>query len=245
MDLGQVIFDTIANPDVAYLLLILGLLSLVVAAAAPGTGFAEMAAGLCLILAFIGLTRLPVNWAGLLLVVGGFALLILDLKLQTWAVAVGGAVALAIGSVFLFQVTEQAVRVSLWLVGASTIGSLAFFGFAVNRVMRAMRQPARVNPRTIVGSIGAIRTPVTKANHMTGTAHIEGELWTVTANQPLAADTTIVVEEIDGLTLKVRPLDAGESGSDTGTSAGINSTAVTRPPIPLSEKEHNQNGRTV
>lgn len=212
MDIGQAIFNAIANPDIAYILLILGLLSLVVAAGAPGTGFAEIAAGLCLILAFIGLLRLPVNWAGLLLILGGFALLMLDLKLQTWAVAAGGALALAIGSVFLFRVTEQAARVSLWLIAASIAAVLAFFGFAANRVVRAMRQPSRVNPRTIVGAIGTIRTPPVAASQMIGTAQIEGELWTVTSDQPIAAGATVVVEAIEGLTLRVRQVEAG---SDT------------------------------
>ncbi len=218
MDIGQAIFNTIANPDVAYILLILGLLSLVVAAGAPGTGFAEIAAGLCLALAFIGLTRLPVNWAGLALILGGFGLLILDLKLQTWAVAVGGAVALAIGSVFLFRVTEQAARVSLWLIAASTVGSLAFFGFAVSRVLWAMRQPPRVNPQTVIGAIGMIRTPLVAANRMIGTAQIDGELWSVTSAGPIAAGATVVVEGIEGLTLRVRQVDAGDENAPSGVA---------------------------
>lgn len=218
MDIGQAIFNTITNPDVAYILLILGLLSLVVAAGAPGTGFAEISAGLCLTLAFIGLLRLPVNWAGLALILGGFGLLILDLKLQTWAVAVGGAVALAIGSVFLFQVTEQAARVSLWLVAVSTAGSLAFFGFAANRVIRAMRQPPRVDPRTVVGAIGMIRTPLVAANRMIGTAQIDGELWSVTSAEPIAAGATVIVEGIEGLTLRVRQVDAGDDNARTGVA---------------------------
>ena len=207
MDIGQAIFNTIANPDVAYILLILGLFSLVIAAAAPGTGFAEIAAGLCLILAIIGLARLPVNWAGLVLILAGIGLFILDLKLQTWAVAIGGAAALAIGSVFLFEVSERAARVSVWLVVLATLGSIAFFGFALQRVIRAMRLPPKVDPHTVIGATGTIRTPLVTANRMVGTAQIGGELWSVASAEPIAAGQIVIVEGMDGLTLKVKQVN--------------------------------------
>lgn len=207
MDVGQAIFNFIANPDVAYILLILGLFSLVLSIATPGSGFAEIAAGLCLILAVIGLTQLSVNLAGLLLILLGIGLFIADLKLQTWVVALGGAMALAIGSMFLFEVSGEAVRVSLWLIGLTTLGSFAFFTFALNRVVRAMRQKPRVDPRAVIGSEGTIRTPLLQSNELRGTAQIDGELWTVSSDQPIPTGAAVVVEDLDGLVLKVKPAD--------------------------------------
>ena len=207
MDVGQAIFNFIANPDVAYLLLILGLFSLVLAVAAPGTGFAEISAGLCLILAVIGLAQLPVNLAGLVLILVGIGLFIVDLKLQTWAVALGGAVALALGSVFLFEVTGEVVRVSLWLVGLVTLGSIAFFSFALNRVVKSRHLKSKVDPRAVIGVKGTVRTPLLTSNELKGTAQVDGELWTVSSDQPILAGTTVVVEDIDGLVLKVKPAE--------------------------------------
>jgi membrane-bound serine protease (ClpP class) len=103
MDFAQAIFDFIANPNVAYVLLILGLVSLVVAFTAPGTGFAEAAAALCIILALVGLSQLPVNIAGVLLILLGIGLFLADVKLQSGFVAVGGALTLGLGSLFLFR----------------------------------------------------------------------------------------------------------------------------------------------
>lgn len=207
MDIGQAFFSFIATPDVAYVLLMLGLFSLVMAMAAPGTGFAEIAAVLCLLLALIGLVQLPVNVAGLLLILLGIGLFIADLKLQTWAIAIGGGVALAIGSFFLFEFREEAVRVSIWLIAGATIGSVAFFGFAIDRVVAAMRQRPRMDPKSIVGASGVVRTPILAANQMTGTAQVEGELWSVRSEQPIAAGTTVAVINIAGATLIVKPVE--------------------------------------
>jgi membrane-bound serine protease (ClpP class) len=209
MDIGQSVFSAIASPDIAYALLVLGLFSLVTAFAAPGTGFAEIAAVLCLTLAFIGLAQLPVNWAGLLLIVVGVGLFILDLKLQTSAIALGGAAALGIGSLFLFQPTGEAMRVSVWLIGLVTLGSSAYFGFALNRVMRAMKLRPKVDAKAILGAAGVVNTPLLSSNQMVGTAQIDGELWTIHSDEPLAPGTPIVVERINGLMLEVRRAGRG------------------------------------
>jgi len=210
MDIGQSIFSAIASPDIAYALLVLGLFSLVTAFAAPGTGFAEIAAVLCLVLAFIGLAQLPVNWAGLLLIVLGVGLFLLDLKLQTSAIALGGAAALGIGSLFLFQPTGEAMRVSVWLIGLVTLGSAAYFGFALSRVVRAMKLRPKVDAKAVLGATGVVKTPLLSSNHLVGTAQVDGELWSVRANEPLASGTPVVVERMDGLTLEVRRVNRVE-----------------------------------
>lgn len=203
MDIGQAIFNAIATPDVAYVLLILGLFSAIIAFAVPGTGFAEVAAGICLLLAVVGMAQLPVNLAGILLIMLGIFLFILDVKLQSGALAIGGAIALGTGSIFLFQIGPEQAGVSLWLIGLVTLGSAAFFGFALNKALKAMRLQPKVDVRSVLGAPGVMREPALSSNRFTGTAQVNGELWSVQSDEALAAGAPIVVERIDGLVLHV------------------------------------------
>ncbi len=205
MEVAQAFFDVLTNPDIAYTLLIIGLLMVVLAFAVPGTGAVEAVAVVCLVLATIGLSRLPVNIAGVVLIVAGVALLIADLKVQSGLVALAGAVALGLGSLFLFQPGQSAVSVSLWLVALTTLGTAAFFGFGATRAMRAMRTPVRMGDlQSLVGRVGVLRTDLIEDNNYTGTAHIAGELWTVKSNQAIPAHSEVEVERVEGLTLIVR-----------------------------------------
>lgn len=208
MDIGQLILETIRNPDVAYVLLILGLFSAVLAFAVPGTVFAEVAAGICLLLAIIGLSQMRVDLAGLTLILLGVGLFIIDLKFQSGAVAAGGALVLGIGSLFLFEVSATQPAVSLWLILIVTIGSLAFFGFGINRAMKAMRMRPKVAMKNIIGSKGVVRAELTVTNGFTGIALIDSELWTVTASESLPMGTPVVVDQAEGLVLHVHKGDS-------------------------------------
>ncbi len=202
MDIAQGLLTFLANPNVAYVLLIVGLVAMVVALSAPGTGVAEVAAGLCLILAIIGLAQLPVNIAGVLLIALGIGLFIVDIHAQSSLLALGGAIALGIGSLFLFSLPT--VTVSWWLVALTTGGTGLLFGFGMNRAMRVMRLPPRDAHVQLVGSAGVVRSPLSVENQFTGTAQIGSELWTITSDQPLSEGSEVVVEKMEGVVLHVR-----------------------------------------
>jgi membrane-bound serine protease (ClpP class) len=203
MDVGQIIYNTLANPDIAYMLLIVGLFLAVFAFAVPGTGVTEITAGLCLILAIIGLSRLDVSVGGIFLILVGIGLFVIDLKLQTFGLALGGAVALGIGSIFLIVPSTTQESVSLWLIGLVTLAALLFFGFGLQRAMVAMRLRPKVDVKTIIGARGVLRTSLLSANQFTGTAQIGSELWTVRAAEALPAGSAIIVDRVDGLILYV------------------------------------------
>lgn len=204
MDLGQALFNLIATPDIAYVLLVLGLISLAVSISTPGTGLAEVAAGLCLLLAVIGLVQLPVNLAGIALLLLGMGLFIADLKLQSGLIALAATVFIALGSLFLFQFSAAATGVSLWLIALVTAGTAAFFVFGLSRVIDAMRLKPEISQKNLVGLPGAIVVGPTADNNLTGTAQVKSEVWTVRAIEPLEAGAAITVEGVEGLTLKVR-----------------------------------------
>jgi membrane-bound serine protease (ClpP class) len=159
----------------------------------------------CLVLALIGLSQLPVNIAGIVLILIGLGLFIVDIKIQSGLVALGGALALGLGSLFLFRPSEQAVTVSWWLIALATLGTAGFFGFGLTRAMHAMRLPAKMGSEPLIGERGVIKTALTTGNRLTGTAQIGSELWTVTSDEPVPEGVEVLVEEADGIVLKVRP----------------------------------------
>ncbi|MCL5998425.1 MAG: hypothetical protein M1546_20580 [Chloroflexi bacterium] len=221
LDIGQVIFNAIANPDIAYALLILGLFSAIIAFAVPGTGFAEIAAGLCLLLAVIGLAQLPVNAAGVLLILLGIVLFILDLKLQIGAMAIGGAVALGVGSLFLFQPSPAQTAVSIWLIALVTISSAAFFGFGLTRAVQVMRLRPKVGLKTIVGVRGIVKTPILASNQWTGIAQVGSEEWTVRSEEALPQGAAVIVDRVDGLILHVSKADSPQQQGKAVDQPGL------------------------
>ena len=208
MDIAQQLMAFIANPNVAYLALIVGLLMLVVAVTTPGTGFAEVIAVIALAVAVIGLIQLEANFAGVVLIVASFVLFALDVT-QTahGALTLGGAVALVIGSLLLFPTGEGESVLSIWLVAGVTLlmvtVSLVFF----SALMRWRKQHRVDNAaQDVVGQRGVVKTATAPLSP--GTAQIAGQLWTIEASEPIEPGTEVEVIERAGLTLKVKKTTA-------------------------------------
>jgi membrane-bound serine protease (ClpP class) len=208
MDIAQQLMTFIANPNVAYLALIVGLLMLVVAVTTPGTGFAEVIAVIALAVAVIGLIQLEANFAGVVLIIAAFVLFALDVT-QTahGALTLGGAVALVVGSLLLFPTGEGESVLSIWLVAGVTLlmvsVSLVFF----SALMRWRKQHRVDNAaQDVVGQRGVVKTATAPLSP--GTAQIAGQLWTIEANEPIEPGTEVEVIERAGLTLKVKKTTA-------------------------------------
>lgn len=204
MDLGQQLWLFITNPNVTYLLLIVGLLMLLVAVTTPGTGVAEVIALVSLAMAAIGLIQLSVNFAGVMLIVVAFVLFLVNATATAHgALTLGGAVALLFGSLLLFPVREGAPGLSGWLIGGVTLSTAGLSALVVSALMR-MRQQKGVDlaAQDVVGGRGVIKTDV-KVN-ATGTAQIGGQLWTVAADEPIDVGSEVEVIEREGLTLRVK-----------------------------------------
>jgi membrane-bound serine protease (ClpP class) len=208
MDIGTQIMTFIANPNVAYLALIVGLLMLVVAVTTPGTGFAEVIAVIALAVAAIGLIQLEANFAGVVLIIASFVLFALDVTQTTHgALTLGGAVALVVGSLLLFPTGEGESVLSIWLVAGVTLlmvtVSLVFF----SALMRWRKQHRVDNAaQGVVGQRGVVKTAT--APLTPGTAQVAGQLWTIEASEPIEPGTEIEVIGREGLTLKVKKTTA-------------------------------------
>jgi len=198
-ELVRMLWSLLTNPNVVYVLLIIGLWAAAAAFYVPGTGLLEVSAVVCLVLAIAGLTQLPVNVVGVILIVVAGLLFIIDLKVHSVALAVGAAVSLVLGSVFLFPPSESTLRLSPWLIGGVSLASIGFFGVALSAAMRAQRLRARVSAETIVGQRGVVTTPIDPV----GTVQVHSELWTAVADESIDAGEEVEVTALEGLRVRV------------------------------------------
>ena len=200
--LGDRILHAVASPTVAYLLLVLGFWALIFELSQPGVGIAGIAGAIALILAFYSLAVLPVNIAGLLLVLLGLALFTIDVYTAGLGIfTIGGTVALAAGSLLLFSGVEEPIRVPIWVIVLVVIGSVLFFGFAMTLAMRARRATPISGQEGMIGMIGESRADLSPE----GQVWLKGALWRARAlNGPIPTGRRVRVRRVDGLLLLVQ-----------------------------------------
>ena len=203
----QLLLSAIAHPQVAYLLLTLGMLGLTVELWNPGAIVPGVAGGVCLLLAFFAFQILPVNTAGLLLIILGIALLILELKVPSFgALGVGGTISLLIGSVMLTDVVPG-LSAGLAVIVPAALVTAALFLLLGRLAMKAQRQPPVTGVDALVGQTGQARTAI--GPQAAGQIDIRGEIWRAVAPVPITAGEAVRVVAVNGLTLSVEP--AGSS----------------------------------
>ena len=201
----------LANPNVAYLLLVLGLLGIVAEVATAGTVFPGVMGTICLILALVGLWRLPTNWAGVALIVAALVMFLLDLHAAGAGLSIGGLIAFALGSLLLFTPfwiplsAAPGARLNPWLIFGTTAGLGVFVLWGLSAVMRAHREPVAVGTHTIPGRSGLVRQRLAPM----GIVHLDGEEWSAISDDGnmIPAGARVRVVAIDGLTLRVSLLD--------------------------------------
>jgi len=209
----QQLLSAIAHPQIAYLLMTLGILGITVELWNPGAIAPGVVGGLCLLLAFFAFQVLPVSTAGLLLIVFGLVLLLLEIKLPSFGVlGLGGVLSLVVGSLMLpGDIPGVALRPDVVLPAALAMSAiLVFLG---RLALRSQRQPAATGARAMIGGRGralASFTPDRPAQ-----VAIFGEIWTATAATPIAAGETVRVVAVDGLTLRVVPADGSAEGASS------------------------------
>src|SRR5712692_1391123 len=155
------LLNVITDPNVAYVLMMLGMLGLFFELSNPGVVLPGMIGGISLILAFFAFQSLPINYAGLLLILFGIVLLIAEIKVVSHGVlAIGGIVAMALGSLMLFDAPELGFRISWWVV-APTVGATAgVFLFVVTAGMRALKRRPLLGASGMIGETAVARGPL-------------------------------------------------------------------------------------
>jgi membrane-bound serine protease (ClpP class) len=203
MTLRQRILSAVAHPNIAYLLLTLGTLAITIELWNPGAILPGVVGGLSLLLAFFALQVLPINYAGLLLMLFGIVLLVLELKVTSYGLlTIGGVISLIFGSLMLIDSPAPELQLSIGLVVSVVLGFTAIAAFLVRLALAAQRAPAVSGSEGLMSESGEALTPF--APGVTGRVHLHGEIWRATASEPIAAGDRVRVTHIDGLTVTVR-----------------------------------------
>jgi len=202
----------ITDPNVAYVLMMLGTLGLIFELSTPGAILPGVIGGISLILAFFAFQSLPINFAGLLLILFAIVLFIAEVTVTSHGVlAIGGIVSMALGSLMLYDAPEAGFRVS-WRVMAPTVALTAgFFLFALTLGVRAFRRRPLLGVSGLVGQSGVARG----ALEPEGQVSVHGEIWRAVADRPLADGTQVTVVDVQGLTLKVKVVGSDAAGGGT------------------------------
>ena len=203
MTLRQRILSAVAHPNIAYILLTLGMLGLTIELWTPGAILPGVVGGLSLLLAFFALQVLPVNYAGLLLMLFGLLLLALEIKVTSFGLlGVGGVISLIFGSMMLIDSPAPELQLSLSLVVPVVLGFTAIAAFLVRLALAAQRTPAVTGSEGLLNEAGEALTPI--APGTPGSVRVHGEIWRATAGEPIARGDRVRVIHVDGLTLTVR-----------------------------------------
>ncbi len=206
MSWPQQLLHALIDPNVAYLLLLVAIYGLIAEVSTPGAILPGTIGGISAILALIALSSLPLNIAGVLLVVFAFALFIADLKAPTHGIlTAGGVVALLLGSALLINTGPLGMGVSLWVIGGAALASAVFFGLVLSRVVAARRRPVFVGAETLIGRVGQAREKLAPS----GLVFVAGALWKSSAKSgTIPAGSPVRVVGQRGLELSVEPVPA-------------------------------------
>jgi membrane-bound serine protease (ClpP class) len=202
MNWRQRVLSALAHPNIAYLLLSLGMLGLTIELWNPGAVLPGVAGGLCLLLAFFTFQVLPVNYAGILLILFGVALLILEVKVTSHGVlSVGGITSLLFGSMMIMDTSAPELQVSLSVIVPVVAGLSAILIGLVRLGIASQRRRPTTGTAGMLGEIGQVRAAIAPGAPGRVTTH--GEIWAATAGEPIAEGEEVVVTGVDGLTLTV------------------------------------------
>jgi len=199
----------ITEPTVAYLLLLAGLYGLVFEGFNPGVMFPGVIGGVCLLLALYALQLLPVNYAGVALIALGVALMAAEFAMPAFgSLGIGGVVALAAGSLMLFDTEVPGFGVPGRLILGIAMASAAAFMGVVWLAARARRRPVVTGIEELVGHVAIATGDFQGRGHV----RIRGEIWQAESAAPVRQGDPVRVQALDGLVLTVAPVQASNTG---------------------------------
>jgi membrane-bound serine protease (ClpP class) len=198
------ILRTISNPNIAYILMMIGLAGLYFELSHPGAIFPGVVGAIALILAFFAMQTLPVNYAGILLIVLAIIFFIMEMKIASYGLlSVAGVVSLLLGSLMLFDTDTTGIQLSLQVVLPTIIVISGFFVAVASLVFRAQRSKPATGSGGLLGEIGIVKKALTPE----GKVFVHGELWNARAKEPLDETVKVRVVKVVDLVLEVESVD--------------------------------------
>ncbi len=194
------ILNAISNPNIAYILLMIGFAGLYFELSHPGAIFPGVVGGIALILAFFALQTLPVNYAGILLIILAVIFFIMEMKITSYGLlSVAGIISLLLGSLMMFKDTGPDLKLSLKVLLPTVILVSGFFVFVAGLVFRAQTSKPRTGSRGLVGEIGIVKKALTPE----GKVFVHGELWNAKSKQTIEEGKKVRVINVMNLMLEV------------------------------------------
>ena len=204
MNSRQRILDIIANPNVTYILMMLGLVGLYLELANPGLILPGVVGSVSLILALYAMQTLPINYAGLLLIVLGVILMIAEVNVISYGLlAISGAISIFLGSIMLIDSEDPAMQISK-MVLYPTLGTTFLFSLgSIYLAKRAQQLATSTGIEGLLGEVGIVKETLS----LEGRVLIHGEMWKAESDTVISVGEKVSVEAVKGLKIKVRELD--------------------------------------
>lgn len=197
------LLKALSDPNIAYLLMTLGTIGLLAELYNPGAILPGIVGAISLILGFYSLQSLPINYAGVLLLILGVVLFVLEATVTSYGLlAIGGVLSMLLGSLMLIKTDAPFLQIS-WGVIIPVVGLAAFVSFAmVGMGLRAMRRPPVTGGEGMIGLVGVAKTRLSPR----GRIAVRGELWEAMSEEPVEVGDRVEVTAVEGLTLHVKSI---------------------------------------
>ncbi|MDD5072870.1 MAG: NfeD family protein [Candidatus Omnitrophica bacterium] len=195
------LLDGLKDPNIVYLLLIIGFYGIIFEIATPGVSVGGVIGVTGLALAFMGMGGLPVNYTGLILMLLSFVLFVLDVKAPTHGIlTVAGILALTFGSLILFKTDPQFAKLSKALIAAMVISTTGLMAFVLPLILKAQKRKASSGTESLADNIGEAKTDLVPK----GIVHIKGEDWYAESLEgTIKSGEKVKVKFVEGLIVKV------------------------------------------
>jgi membrane-bound serine protease (ClpP class) len=210
MRFGENVLNRLADPNLMYLLMIAGLLGLYFEFAHPGVYLPGVVGAICLLLALASFEVIPINLAGLFLILLGAGMLISELFVTSYGVlGIGGVIAFVLGSLFLVDMSQTNLSVDRTTVAGAAVAFTVFILGIGYVVVRERRRPAMTGREGLIGEIGEVREAIQPG--VAGRVLVHGELWRAVSDRTLAPGTAVRVRAVRGLEINVADVESVQS----------------------------------
>lgn len=211
MTLGQSVLNRLADPNIMYLLMIAGVIGLYFEFAHPGAYLPGVAGAICLLIALASFQLIPINLAGLLLIVLGMGMLVAELFVTSYGVlGIGGVIAFVIGSLFLVDTSQTNLAVSRGIIAGTAVGFSAIVLGIGYLAIKVRHGRASTGGEGMIGKVGEVRAAI--APGVAGQLFVNGEIWRAVSDRAIAAGTRARIVAVRGLEITVTPESAAGVG---------------------------------